>query len=280
MASEFGYTSSAAAPVRIDGSLWGALVVVTRQGPLPGGVEEHLSNFSELAGTVIAAAENKAKLRASRARVVATADETRHRLKRDVHDSAQQRLVHTIVALKLAQQAIADGQDPGELVEEALRNAERANRDLRDVVRGILPAALTRGGLAAGLETLVEDAALPVEVRVDVPRLPPALETTAYFVAAEALANVVKHAHARRATIGVTLSGGVLVIDVRDDGDGGADADRGTGLVGMLDRVEASDGTLTLSSPPGAGTTVHVELPLPSSWRPSGSPEADGGPTR
>jgi signal transduction histidine kinase len=279
MAHRFGFTSSAAAPLRIDESLWGALVVVGRDGPLPAGVEDHLSNFTEVAGTVIAAVENKAKLKASRARVVAAADETRHRLQRDVHDGAQQRLVHTIVALKLARQAIADGGDPAALVDEALRNAERAIRDLRDVVRGILPAAVTRGGLAAGLETLVEDVALAVELRVDVPRLPPALETTAYFVLAEALGNVVKHADARSAVIEAWLSGGVLVIDVRDDGEGGADPARGTGLIGMLDRVEAADGRLTLSSPSGAGTTVHVELPVPSSWT-SGSPEDAGGPAR
>jgi signal transduction histidine kinase len=279
MAHQFGFSSSAAAPIRIDDSLWGALVVVGRHGPLPAGVEDHLSDFTEVAGTVIAAAENKAKLRASRARVVAAADETRHRLQRDVHDSAQQRLVHTIVTLKLARQAIADGRHPGELVEEALRNAERASRDLRDVVRGILPAALTRGGLAAGLETLVEDMALPVRLRVDVPRLPPALETTAYFVIAEALANVVKHARARQATVDVALPGGALVIDVGDDGVGGADPARGTGLVGMLDRVEAGDGTLKLWSSPGSGTTVHVELPIPASST-SGPLEAGRGPAR
>ena len=119
------------------------------------------------------------------------------------------------------------------------------------MVRGILPAALTRGGLAAGLESLVEDVALPVRLRVTAPRLSPALETTAYFVVAEALTNVVKHARARRAAVDVRLSGDVLVLDVRDDGTGGADATRGTGLTGLLDRVEAGEGTLTISSPAG-----------------------------
>jgi signal transduction histidine kinase len=276
MAHRSGFTSSAAAPMRIDESLWGALVVVARHGPLPHGMEDHLSNFSELAGTVIAAAENKARLRASRARVVATADETRRRLRRDVHDSAQQRLVHAIVTLKLARDAIAGGRDPAELVDEALRNAERANRDLRDVIRGILPAALTRGGLAAGLESLVDDVAVPVGLHVTAPRLAPALETTAYFVVAEALTNVVKHAGASHAVVDVRLEGDTLVLDVRDDGLGGADATRGTGLTGLLDRVEAGDGTLTVSSPVGVGTTVHVELPLGRGW---GSPEPAGGLT-
>jgi signal transduction histidine kinase len=262
MAARFGYSGSAAAPMRIDESLWGVLVVVARHGPLPPGLEDHLSNFCGIAGAVIAAAESKAKLRASRARVVATADETRRRVQRDVHDSAQQRLVHTIVTLKLARDAVAEGRDPAALVDEALRNAERANRDLRDVVRGILPAALTVRGLAAGLESLVEDLTLPVRLDVAVPRLTPALETTAYFVVAEALTNVVKHAQAGSAEVAVRLEGATLVLDVRDDGAGGADPTRGTGLVGLLDRVEARDGTLTLTSPPGVGTTVHVELPV------------------
>ena len=269
MAARFGFSSSAAAPMRVDESLWGALVVVARDAPLPQGLEDHLASFCEIAGTVIAAVENKAKLRASRARVVATADETRRRVQRDVHDGAQQRLVHTIVTLKLARDAVADGRDPAALVDEALRNAERANRDLRDVVRGILPAALTVRGLAAGLESLVEDLAVPVTLDVAAPRLPPALETTAYFVVAEALTNVVKHAGASHAEVAVRLDGATLVLDVGDDGVGGAEPARGTGLIGLLDRVEAGDGTLTLISPMGGGTTVHVELPVPG---PSGSP--------
>jgi signal transduction histidine kinase len=275
MAHRFGFTSSAAAPVRIDDSLWGALVVVARHGPLPRGLEDHLSNFSELAGSVIGAAQNKAKLRASRARVVATADETRRRIQRDVHDGAQQRLVHTIVTLKLARDAIAGGRDASRLVEEALRNAERANGDLRDVIRGILPAALARGGLSAALETLVEDVALPVQLEVTSSRLSPTLETTAYFVVAEAVTNVVKHANARHAVVKARLEREMLVIEIQDDGHGGADPTRGTGLTGLVDRVEAGDGKLTLSSPVGLGTTVHVELPLeaPSASRSSGQPD-------
>jgi signal transduction histidine kinase/putative methionine-R-sulfoxide reductase with GAF domain len=262
IARELGVSAAVAVPVVVEGRVWGALTTSSGGAPPPPGTEDRLAPFAELAAAAIANAENRAKVRASRARVVATADETRRRLQRDVHDSAQQRLVHAIITLKLAREAMADGRDPAELVEEALRNAERANRDLRDVVRGILPAALTRGGLAAGLESLVEDVALPVRLRVTAPRLSPALETTAYFVVAEALTNVVKHAHASRAAVDVRLSGDVLVLDVRDDGTGGADATRGTGLTGLLDRVEAGEGTLTLSSPVGIGTTVHVELPV------------------
>jgi signal transduction histidine kinase len=263
LARKYGVTATLGVPVVVEGVIWGTLTASNTGLPFPVGTEDRLVPFAELAAAAIANAENKAKLTASRARVVATADETRRRVQRDVHDSAQQRLVHTIVTLKLAQQAMAAGRDPAALVAEALRNAERASRDLRDVVRGILPAALTRGGLAAGLETLVEGVALPVRLRVTAPRLSPALETTAYFVIAEALTNVVKHAHAREAVIEAELCEGRLVIDVRDDGDGGADPARGTGLTGLLDRVEAGNGTLTLTSPVGAGTTLHVELPVP-----------------
>ena len=253
LAHRSGFTSSVAAPVRIDDSLWGALVVVTRHGALPGAMEEHLSNFSELAGTVLAAAQNKAKLAASRARVVATADETRRRVQRDVHDSAQQRLVHTIVTLKLARQAMTAGRDPAALVDEALRNAERAEprparRRPRHPSGGTDPR---RPGRGAGVPR--RGPALTVGSRVAAPRLPPALETTAYFVVAEALTNVVKHAHATRGRDRGHARRGRLVLEVRDDGDGGADPARGTGLTGLLDRVEAGDGTLTPHQPGRGG---------------------------
>ncbi len=280
MAHRDGYSSSAAAPMRIGESLWGALVVVARDGPLAAGLEDHLSDFCELAGTVIAAAESKAKLTASRARVVAGADEARRRVQRDVHDTAQQRLVHTVITLKLARAALAAGRPAEDLVEESIRHAEQAGRDLRDAVRGIFPAALTRGGLRIGIEALVDDLPLPVDVRVDVPRLPPTVETTVYVVVAEALANVVKHAGARRAAVDVRLEPGLVVVDVRDDGSGGADLAGGSGLTGLLDRVEAGAGRLTVTSPPGGGTLVHAVLPLPRVTGPrSGSPEGPGGRT-
>ena len=249
-------------PIVVDGRVWGALSASMPDSPLPVRTEERLAEFADLAGAAIANAENKAKLTASRARVVATADETRRRLQRDVHDAAQQRLVHTIITLKLARDAIAAGGTATELVAEALSMAERADRDLRDVVRGILPASLTRGGLLTGLESLVVDVSLPVELRVTAPRLPAHIETTAYFVVAEALTNVVRHADASRATVAVAVEGGSLSIDVSDDGVGGADPERGTGLTGLLDRIEANAGTLTIASPPGSGTRLHATLPL------------------
>jgi signal transduction histidine kinase/putative methionine-R-sulfoxide reductase with GAF domain len=249
-------------PVTVEGRVWGTLIVSGPDDPSPAAKRDWLTQLTQLVATALLNAANKARLTESRARVIATADETRRRLQRDVHDSAQQRLVHTIIALKLARDQIAAGGAVADLVNEALVNAERANAELRDVVRGILPAALTRGGLYVGLESLVADLTVPVTVRVGAPRLAADLETTAYFVVAEALANVVKHARASHAAVSVDVTDSSLLIDVRDDGVGGAEPARGTGLTGLLDRVEANDGTLEITSPIGSGTAVLATLPL------------------
>lgn len=262
LATELGIAAGVAVPVTVEGRVWGILTSSSAGPPLPIGTEDRLASFAELAAAAIANAENKEKLTASRARVVATADETRRRLQRDVHDGAQQRLVHTIIALKLAKEAVASGGTAADLIDEALHNAQRANKELRDVVHGILPAALTRGGLRAGIESLISDFPLPVELEATMPRLPPDAETTAYFVVAEALTNVVKHAHATTATIKLAINGGHLDIEVRDDGTGRADPNQGSGLTGLLDRVEASNGTLVITSSAGVGTTVHATLPV------------------
>jgi signal transduction histidine kinase len=261
IARHAGIASTTAVPITVEGRVRAALVSSNTCPTNRDAVEARLAQFAELAAVAIANAETRAKLTASRARVVATADETRRRLQRDVHDGAQQRLVHTIIALKLARNALAAGSPVDDLVDEALANAERANDELRDIVHGILPASLTRGGLRPGLESLVADLAFPVEIRVDAPRLPAATETTAYFVVAEALTNTVKHARARRARVQVDLDGDALVVEVRDDGVGGADPSRGTGLVGLLDRVHAADGVLGITSPDGLGTTLRATLP-------------------
>lgn len=203
-----------------------------------------------------------ADLEASRARILAAADESRRRLHRQLHDGAQQRLVHAVIALKLARSAVEPGSAAAALVEEALVNAERASGELRDVVRSILPSSLVYGGLRVGLESLVADLSLPAELRCATPRLPAAVETTAYLVVTEALTNTVVHAGARRVEVEVGLVGDTLVVEVRDDGVGGADAAAGTGLTGLRDRVDAAAGTLTLLSPRGRGTTVRATLPV------------------
>jgi GAF domain-containing protein len=262
LARHIGGQTGVAVPVAVEGRIWGALTASTPGPPLPVATDERLAQFAELAAAAIANAENKAKLTVSRARVVATADETRRRVQRDLHDGAQQRLVHTLLALGIARDAAAAGRPTAELIDEAIHHADRANSELRDLVRGILPASLTHGGLRTAVESLVSDMPVHIDVHVTAPRLPLEIETTAYFVVAEALTNVVKHAHATRAIVEIRAEGLTLSIHVRDDGSGGADPDHGTGLTGLLDRVEARDGTLTITSPPTIGTTLHVTLPL------------------
>jgi signal transduction histidine kinase len=235
-----------------------------RHAPFPADAESKIAEFTELVATAVANAESRAELAASRARVVATADETRRRLERDLHDGAQQSLTHTVITLKLARQALGGDDGPAaELVEEALEHAERATADLRDLAHGILPATLNRGGLRAGIEALVARARLPISVDVTRERFAPALEATAYFIVAEALTNVVKHAHAGSVRISAASEDGALRVEVRDDGVGGARLDTGSGLLGLQDRAAAMNGVLSVESPPEGGTVVAADLPIP-----------------
>jgi signal transduction histidine kinase len=226
---------------------------------------DRLEKFAALAAAAIANAENRAKLTASRARIVAAADEARQRLQRDVHDGAQQRLVQTVLTLKLARIAADAGEQTDDLVEEALGYAERATAELRDLVHGILPASLARAGLRSGIESLIADLPIPVELDFVAPRLPAGTEITAYFVVAEALTNVVKHAAATQASVRVEIDAGRVTIEVSDDGAGGADPARGSGLTGLMDRVETAEGRFTVVSPPGAGTVVRASFPVAGS---------------
>jgi signal transduction histidine kinase len=195
---------------------------------------------------------------------VAAADEERRRVVRDLHDGAQQRLVMAVLVLKQAQQALKDGDaDAGVLVDEALQHAEETNLELRELAHGILPTALTRGGLRAGVEALVSRISLPVSVDVAVERVPSDIEATAYFVVSEALTNVLKHARAAGATVTARVEGELLQVEIRDDGVGGAHGGATTGLGGLEDRVSALDGRLVVDSPPGRGTRVYALLPVP-----------------
>ncbi len=250
-----------AVPVAIEGRIWGALTTSTDGPALPAGTEERLAPFADLTAAAIANAEHKAQLTASRARVVATADETRRRLQRDVHDGAQQRLVQTIITLKLARDTVAKSGSAANLIGEALYHAERASTELRDLVHGILPVSLSSGGLRIGLESMIADLAIPVRLQLTAPRLPRDIETTAYFFVAEALTNVAKHANATRADVMVGIDDHALILEVRDDGAGGADPRHGTGLIGLSDRIEATNGTLTISSTT-SGTTLLARVPL------------------
>jgi signal transduction histidine kinase len=235
-----------------------------RDDALGGDTEARMAQFTELVATAIANANSRAELAASRARVVATADETRRRIERDLHDGAQQSLTHTVITLKLARRSLGDDGEPvAGLVDEALGHAERATEELRDLAHGILPAVLSRGGLHAGVETLVSRIRLPVSLDVTAERFPPVLESTAYFIVAEALTNVVKHANARSAVVRAFVNGDALHVEVRDDGVGGADTDGSSGLLGLHDRAAALNGELHVQSAPGAGTVVAATLPIP-----------------
>jgi signal transduction histidine kinase len=199
---------------------------------------------------------------ASRARLVAAADEARRRLERDLHDGAQQRFVLATVWLKRAA-ALARGTPSAALVEEACRQIEQGLAELRDLAHGIYPAALSAGGLAPALSTLAARSPLPVDLRVAHDRVPPAVETAIYFTVAEALTNVTKHAQATHATVTIDIADGVIAAEIADDGIGGADATAGSGLRGLADRLEALEGTLTVHSPPGGGTCVQARVALP-----------------
>jgi signal transduction histidine kinase len=199
---------------------------------------------------------------ASRARIVAATDEERRRLVRDLHDGAQQRLVHTILTLKQARRALQnEEEDLPAFLTEALDQAEQATAELRELAHGILPAVLTHGGLRAGVDVLASRTPVPVENDVSVDRLPAAIEATAYFVVAEALTNVAKHAHAGRATVAARVENGTFRVQVRDDGVGGARPD-GNGLLGMADRLEALGGQLRIESPAAGGTLIAADFPL------------------
>jgi GAF domain-containing protein len=261
---EEGVRSAVGTPIIVEGRLWGLMAAGSSQEqPLPADTEARLASFTELVATAIANAEARTEVAASRARLVAATDDERRRVVRDLHDGAQQRVVNTIITLKLACGALEQDQEAvPALVHEALDSAERANVELRELAHGILPTVLTRGGLRAGVDALASRTPVPVEVDVSVGRLPTAVEATAYFVVAEALTNVAKHARAGRAEVMARIADGALAVQVRDDGIGGARPE-GSGLVGLADRLAALDGELRVDSPADGGTLVTVAIPLP-----------------
>jgi PAS domain S-box-containing protein len=256
-----GVRSAVGGPIIVDGRLWGAMGAAAAE-PMPPDTETRMGRFTELVATAIANIDARSELTASRARLVAAADEERRRVARDLHDGAQQRLVHTVIVLKLAQRALErNPADAPSLVSEALEHAERATHELRELAHGILPTALTTGGLRTGVAALASRMPVPVELEIPADRLPSAIEATAYFVVSEALTNIAKHASAARASVAVRVEGATLHVEVRDDGVGGARPD-GSGLLGLADRLAAHDGRLRVESPADGGTLVAAAIPI------------------
>jgi signal transduction histidine kinase len=265
MARQLGVTSTVGAPVVVEGHLWGGVSVSSKHPePLPPDTEARIANFAELVATAIANAEARTELAASRARVVAAADETRRRLERNLHDGAQQRLVSLALELRGAKATVAS--TPGDLGPRLSRIGEELNsvlEDLREISHGLHPAILSEAGLKPALKALARHSAVPVQLDVRVQaRLPERIEVAAYYVVSEGLANAIKHANASVARVDVDTSGGNLRVLISDDGQGGADPARGSGLIGLKDRVEAQGGTISVTSPPGKGTRLHVSLPV------------------
>ncbi len=261
---QMGIRSAAGAPIVVEGRLWGVMIAAwTAQQPASD-MEARIAQFTDLVAAAISDAQARADLAASRARIVAASDQTRRRIERDLHDGVQQRLVSLGLALRAAQRAVpADQAELGQELARVAAGLTEALEELREMSRGIHPAILSQGGLGPALKALARRSPVPVRLDVQVrARLPEQAEVAAYFVVSEALANVAKHAQASVVQVGVTVQEGVLRVSIHDDGLGGADPSRGTGLIGLTDRVEASGGTISISSHPGQGTRITADLPV------------------
>ncbi|WP_210575815.1 nitrate- and nitrite sensing domain-containing protein [Streptomyces sp. GESEQ-4] len=254
------------APIVVDGRLWGAVVAAAAgPEPLPPGTESRLADFTELAATALANADSRAQLTASRARVVAAGDASRRRIERDLHDGVQQRLVSLQLDLRTAQSMLEEQPDalPDQL-DHIAKGLDDAFADLLQVARGIHPAILSKGGLGPALRALARRSSVPVELDLRLPpeRLDEQTEVAVYYVTSECLTNAAKYARASVVQVTARTYDDALEVTIADDGTGGAEPARGSGLIGLIDRVEAIGGRLTVSSPPDQGTTLTVRLPL------------------
>ncbi|CAM4406945.1 GAF domain-containing protein [Mycobacterium basiliense] len=260
-----GLRAGVGTPIIVERRLWGAAVVGSRQVmSLPPDTEERVAEFTELVATAIANAEAHSALKASRARIVTAADDARRRLERDLHDGAQQRLVSLAVQLRLIEAEVPPelGSVKGRIA-RVVAELAAASADLQEIARGIHPAIVSSGGLGPALKSLARRCPIPVTLNLAIEeRLSESTEIAAYYVVAEALTNAARHAHASGVDIDAKAQGSDLVLSIRDDGAGGADSSQGSGLLGLIDRVEAIGGHLRVLSPPGAGTTLQVVIPI------------------
>jgi signal transduction histidine kinase len=256
-----GMRAALAAPILVDGKLWGAVAAGSTAEPFDEESERRLGAFAELVAQAIANVDARIELKRSRARIVEAADEARRRIERDLHDGAQARLVCLALSLRLA----AGQAEPATAaaLDGCLDDLRAAMAELRELARGLHPVVLTERGLGAALEMLASRSPVPVALHADLDeRLPSGVETALYFVAAEALTNVAKYAHAASVTVTLRRGERWAEVEVADDGTGGARPEGGTGLRGLIDRVEALGGELHVRSNPGAGTTVRARVPV------------------
>src|SRR5919106_1800384 len=262
---DLGIRSSVGAPIVVDGDVWGTMVVSSRKHePLPSDTETRTAAFAKLVATAIANADARAELAASRARVVSAADETRRRLERDLHDGTQQGLVSLALELRTVQAMLPSGENElGPQLSRIGEDLADVIEDVREISRGLHPAILSKGGLEPALRALARRCAVRVDLDVRVgARLPENVEVAAYYVVSEGLANVVKHAAASVMKVVVETVDGTVRLCICDDGRGGADPTRGSGLIGLKDRVDALGGTMSVVSPVDGGTTLRVSLPV------------------
>jgi len=256
------YRSSVSAPIIVAGIMWGAVGIASAE-PLPADTEGRLGAFCELVSLAVASAQAREDLSASRARLVKAGDEQRRKLERNLHDGAQQRLVSLALTIRLARRQLESKPDAvAASLEGAAKELDLALEELRELARGLHPAALTEQGLGPALAGVAKRLAIDVDVNAPSDRLPENIEATAYYIVSEALTNVAKHAQATQAKVDMTVADDVLKFEITDDGRGGADPSAGSGILGLRDRAEAVGGTLFVISPPGKGTVVTAQIPL------------------
>ncbi|GGM37619.1 DUF4118 domain-containing protein [Dactylosporangium sucinum] len=260
-----GIRSAVGVPILVEGGVWGvAVVACTTSDPLPADTETRMNDFTELVATAIANAESHAELTTSRARIVAAGDDARRRIERNLHDGAQQRLIALGLQLRTIEASLPADPDQAEHeLSQAMNNLTGVVQDLQEISRGIHPATLSKGGLGPAVKALARRSSTPVDLKLAIDRrLPEPVEVGAYYVVSEALTNIAKHARAHSVRIDIAADETCLRIAIRDDGVGGANIDRGSGLIGLQDRIATLEGHMDIVSPAGHGTGLLVDIPI------------------